>query len=83
MGEKQNSFTKHYRVFYLVWFETTKYVLNAINMEKQIKKYTTAQKEALIIHQNPGWCFLNETILGNWPPNAEQIALAKARKGSS
>lgn len=76
---KQGTHTTRYNIRHLVWYESTKYVLNAIDYEKKIKKYTRAQREALINAINPTWRFLNEEVLGNWPPTIEQIEMAKAR----
>ena len=76
---KEGSFSSNYLAHYLVWYEETKYVLNAIAREKEIKHLTRAQKEALINEMNPEWRFLNEEVLGNWPPTAEQIATVKER----
>jgi putative endonuclease len=67
-------FSADYRVWYLLWFDETKYVRNAIECEKEIKRYSRAQKEALINASNPEWRFLNEDVVGNWPPTEEQIA---------
>jgi putative endonuclease len=76
---KEGSFTSQYQTYYLVWHEETKYVLNAIAREKEIKHYTRAQKEALIKEFNPEWRFLNEDVLGNWPPTEEQILAVKEK----
>jgi putative endonuclease len=53
-------FTKQYHCKYLVYYESFKYILNAIEREKQIKKYSRKKKEALISKFNPEWHFLNE-----------------------
>jgi len=79
---KENSFTTRYMAHHLVWFEPTRYVLNAIEAEKTIKRYSRAQKEAIIREFNPEWRFLNEDIVGNWPPTPEQIAVVKERQGN-
>ena len=71
---KPGSFTSRYNVFYLVWWESTSYVLNAIEKEKRIKRFTRKQKEALITEFNSSWKFQNVDVLGNWPPTAEQMA---------
>ena len=49
------SFTARYGIFRLVYFEHHQYVLNAIAREKQLKKWTRAQKIALIEELNPTW----------------------------
>jgi len=61
----------------LVWYETSKYILNSINTEKEIKNWTRAKKIALINEFNPQWKFLNEDICGNWPPTEEQILMIR------
>jgi putative endonuclease len=75
----EGSFSTHYKTEYLVWFEETRYVRNAIDREKEIKRFTRVQKEALISSMNPEWRFLNEEIVGNWPPSAEQMAAVKEK----
>src|SRR5271168_1379316 len=53
-------FTKQYRVNRLVYYETFKYVNNAIAREKQIKAWTRAKRLALIKSENPTWQDLAE-----------------------
>ena len=77
LGLKKEAFTNHYNVHYLLWFEETKYVLNAIAKEKELKTMSRDQKEELIRNFNPDWRFLNEEVSGNWPPAEEQILFAK------
>ena len=48
-------FTKRYRIERLVYYETFKYVGNAIAREKQIKAWTRAKRLALIKSANPTW----------------------------
>jgi putative endonuclease len=74
---KAGSFTTKYHVYNLVWYEETRYVLNAIAREKEIKDWRRALKEALITGANPDWTFLNATVIGNWPPTEEQVAAVK------
>jgi putative endonuclease len=78
---KSGSFTKDYNAYYLVWCESTKYVLNAIGREKEIKDWTRIKKEELIEDQNPEWRFMNEDVLGNWPPSQDQIEEVKESRG--
>ncbi len=68
-----DGFTKDYKVYYLVWLEETKYVLNAIAREKEIKNLKREYKNALVEEQNPLWHHLNEELLGNWPPTDAQV----------
>ena len=53
-------FTKRYNINRLVYYETFKYVNNAIAREKQIKAWTRAKRIALIKSQNPTWQDLSE-----------------------
>ena len=48
-------FTSKYRVHKLVFVETTNDVRAAIEREKQLKGWTRAKKEALIVQSNPQW----------------------------
>jgi len=48
-------FTKRYRIERLVYYETFKYVGNAIAREKQIKAWTRAKRLELIKSANPTW----------------------------
>ena len=57
------SFTTKYKVHFLVWFEKTRYIQNAIQREKDIKAVSRIKKDALITDFNPNWVFLNESIL--------------------
>lgn len=50
-----SSFTVKYRVDRLVYFETFKYVGNAIAREKQLKGWRRARKIQLIESANPSW----------------------------
>jgi putative endonuclease len=48
-------FTKRYKINRLVYYETSEYINNIINREKQIKKWSRAKKIALIRSVNPTW----------------------------
>ena len=48
-------FTKKYHINRLVYYETFKYVNNAIGREKQIKAWTRAKRLALTSVMNPAW----------------------------
>lgn len=76
---KEGSFTTRYKVYYLVWSEETKYILNAIDREKEIKDWIRSEKDELIKSINPAWLFWNSDVLDNWPPNAAQIEAIKER----
>lgn len=62
------TFAGRYSCYNLVYFETFKYINDAIAREKEIKKFNRKKKNQLIHSQNPDWTFLNEKICGNWPP---------------
>jgi len=51
-----DGFTKKYQINRLVYYETFKYVNNALAREKQIKAWTRAKRRlALIKTMNPAW----------------------------
>src|SRR5580698_3797302 len=54
-------FTRDYRVHRLVYYETFKYVNNAIAREKAIKGWLRRKKIALIEGENPTWEDLSES----------------------
>ena len=53
-------FTKKYSINRLVYYETFKYVNNALAREKQVKAWTRAKRLALIKTTNPTWQDLAE-----------------------
>lgn len=57
-----DGFTKQYRVHKLVYFESSRYVVNAIEREKQIKRWRREKKVKLIESMNPEWKDLSEEI---------------------
>ena len=56
-------FSKKYNCYKLVYFESTKYIYNAIEREKELKDWNRQKKEELIKQMNPTWKDLYETIL--------------------
>jgi len=52
---KIDGFTKKYNINRLVYYETFKYIGNAIAREKQVKAWTRAKRIALIKSLNPTW----------------------------
>jgi len=60
-------FTKRYKVTRLVYYETYKYVNNAIARETEVKKWSRAKKVALIERLNPTW----EDLAADWGKRAE------------
>jgi putative endonuclease len=58
-----SSFTQHYRIDRLVWFEPHGSMYTAITREKQIKDWQRVWKLELIESSNPGWRDLYGDIL--------------------
>ena len=52
---RPGTFTARYKIHRLVYAEQFQYVLNAIAREKELKRWTRAQKIALIEASNPTW----------------------------
>jgi putative endonuclease len=61
LGET-GGFTQKHRVTRLLYFETFKYVNNAIKRETEIKKWRREKKTALIAKDNPTW----EDLAKDW-----------------
>ena len=57
-----DGFTKRYTVHKLVYYEHTSDVYSALEREKQLKGWTRAKKNALVVTMNPEWKDLSE----NW-----------------
>ena len=55
-----DGFTKRYKIDRLVYYETYKYVNNAIAREKQIKRWNKIKRVRLIVGMNPAWRDLSE-----------------------
>ena len=72
------AFTTRYKVYYLLWASETQYVLNAIDLEKRIKRLTRHQKQMMIAETNPEWTFLNDTLHPGWPPTPAEVDAVKA-----
>ena len=53
-------FTKRYNIKHLIYYEEFDYVYDAINREKQIKRWSRKKKLALIRTVNPKFKKLNE-----------------------
>jgi len=56
-------FTQRYNVYKLLYFEEYDSPINAIQREKQIKKYRREKKKALINGMNPEWRDLYRDII--------------------
>jgi len=57
-----DGFTKGYKCHRLVYYESFDDVANAIDREKQLKRWNRTKKEWLIHQRNPTW----EDIAGEW-----------------
>lgn len=66
---EKKHFTGRYNAYWLVHYETYKYVNDAIAREKEIKGWTRARKNELINSENSEWRFYNEELFGKWPPD--------------
>jgi hypothetical protein len=53
----------------------------AIQMEKYIKGKKRIWKNKLITEFNPEWKFLNEEIVGEWPPDQELLKAVRDQLG--
>ena len=60
-------FTKKYHINRLVYYESFKYIGNAIAREKQVKGWTRAKRIALIKSMNPTW----QDLATGWGEKAE------------
>ena len=59
------SFAGRYKCYYLVYYERFQYVQDAIDREKEIKKWRREKKIKLIEEFNPTWKFLNWEVFEN------------------
>jgi len=64
----QKTFAGKYSCHFLLFYANYKYVNDAIAREKEIKGWVRIKKAKLITDFNPEWKFLNEELLGEWPP---------------
>ncbi len=58
-----NSFTARYRLYKLVYYETTTDVKEAIEREKTLKKWSRKKKNDLVERVNPEWIDVRESLL--------------------
>jgi putative endonuclease len=52
---KPGTYAARYKIYLLVHYEETRYVLNAIDREKELKDWNRARKVELIERHNPAW----------------------------
>lgn len=62
-GDKVDGFSKKYACNKLVYYEHTQYVYNAIEREKQLKKWRREKKQNLIKTVNPHWNDLSKELI--------------------
>ena len=58
----KNSFTDKYNLTYCIYYENYPFIMEAINREKEIKKWRREKKVNLINSLNPDWKDLWEEI---------------------
>ena len=56
------SFAGRYNCQYLVYWEWFQWIQNAIDREKEIKRWRREKKVKLITDFNPNWKFLNDEL---------------------
>ena len=59
----QKTFTGRYYCYKLLYYEVFENIEQAIQREKQLKKWSRVKKENLISENNPNWIFLNASLL--------------------
>ena len=59
----KKSFAGKYACYYLVYYEGFQYPKDAINREKELKKWRREKKNKLISEFNPKWETLNNQII--------------------
>jgi putative endonuclease len=75
-----DGFTAKYNVDRLVYYEEHEYVLNAIQREKQIKKWKREWKINLIQSMNPEWRDLSDGWFEGWGQEGDSC-LRRNEKG--
>ncbi|WP_343764045.1 GIY-YIG nuclease family protein [Gangjinia marincola] len=58
----KKSFAGRYNCYYLIYFESFDTPKEAIDREKEIKKWRREKKDKLISSFNPNWDFLNDQV---------------------
>lgn len=59
---KEDTFAGKYHCYNLIYFEEYDDVGDALNREKEIKKWSRDKKQKLIDNVNPKWMILNDII---------------------
>ena len=58
----EKSFAGKYNCYYLLYYEGFDSIKEAINREKELKKWRREKKDRLITSFNPNWDFLNSDV---------------------
>ena len=58
-----SKFTQKYSLKHLVYYEKFDNIIEAIEREKQLKRWSRIKKEELILKLNPDWEFLENRFL--------------------
>jgi putative endonuclease len=56
----ESKFSNKYKCKYLIYYEHFPLIVEAIDREKQLKRWSRKKKEQLITTMNPTWKFLND-----------------------
>ena len=59
-------FTSNYHLYKLIYYEILDSMENAIQREKQLKRWSRKKKESLIERLNPEWMDLYDEIASGW-----------------
>ena len=65
---QHKTFAGKFYCYNLIYYESFKYVNDAIAREKEIKGWSRKKKLDLIKTMNPDWTFLNPSVCEGWPP---------------
>ena len=60
---KGSKFTQKYSIKHLVYYEKFDNITEAIQREKQLKRWSWIKKESLIVTLNPEWKFIEKDYL--------------------
>ncbi|PWT97089.1 MAG: endonuclease [Bacteroidetes bacterium] len=69
----QKTFAGRFRCYNLNYYEEFDIPMDAIDREKEVKKWSRKKKELLIATMNPDWHFLNLEFFDYWPPPKEDL----------
>ena len=59
----RKSFAGKYNCYYLLYYEGFESIEEAIQREKELKKWRREKKDSLITSFNPDWDFLNDQVI--------------------